>query len=113
MRLPRPFSITSFTILLVAGGVLPSVSQSATGGRRASHRRLTWPLGRKCDTVHVYIAPQDFDGFVSKFWKVVWSRGLKPPHPYGYMHLNMRVCQFRHDRKSTASIQLALPASSS
>ena len=32
---------------------------------------------------------------------LVRSRGLEPPHPYGYVHLKQRVCQFRHDRKTT------------
>jgi len=58
MRLPRAFSIISFTILLVAGEcLLPSVSRAR--GRRSApfHRRLTW-LSDRNTTQHTFTSRQ-------------------------------------------------------
>ena len=65
MRWLRAFSTISFTILLVAGGVSALCQQSA---ETAAHIISSTPdvaVGSQYDSIHVYIAPQDFDGFVS------------------------------------------------
>jgi hypothetical protein len=65
MRLPRAFSIVSFTILLVAGGVSAALCQS---GETTAHAMSATPdvaVGPQYDTTHVYIAPEGFDRFVS------------------------------------------------
>ena len=66
MRLPRAFSIFSFTILLVAGGV--SAARCQQSAETAAHAMSATPdvaVGPQYDTTHVYIAPEDFDRFVS------------------------------------------------
>ena len=66
MRLLRAFSIISFTILLAAGGVSAALCQQSA--ETTPHIISSTPdvaVGSQYDTVHVYIAPQDFDGFVS------------------------------------------------
>jgi len=66
MRLPRAFSIISFTILLVAGGVSAALcQQSAETTERAISSTTDVAVGSQYDTTHVYIAPEDFDRFVS------------------------------------------------
>ena len=57
-------------------------------------------VGSQYDTVHVYLAPQDFDGFVSKFLERWCGREDLNLHTLtGTCTSSMRVCQFRHDRK--------------
>jgi len=66
MRLLRVLSIVSFTILLVAGGVSPALCQQST--ETTAHARSATPdvaVGPQYDSTHVYIAPEDFDRFVS------------------------------------------------
>jgi hypothetical protein len=66
MRLPRAFSIVSFTILFVAGGLSPALSQQSA--ETTAHAISATPdvaVGSQYDTTHVYIAPEDFDRFVS------------------------------------------------
>jgi hypothetical protein len=66
MRMPRAFSIVSFTILLVAGGVSAALCQQSAD--MTAHAISTTPevaVGPQYDTTHVYIAPEDFDRFVS------------------------------------------------
>src|SRR5689334_17030539 len=66
MRLPRAFSIVSFTILWAAGGVSAALCQQSA--QTTAHRRSATPdvaVGPQYDTTHVYIAPEDFDRFVS------------------------------------------------
>lgn len=66
MRLPRAFSIVSFTILLVAGGV--SAARCQQSAETTAHAISATPdvaVGPQYDTTHVYIAPEDFDRFVS------------------------------------------------
>jgi len=66
MRLPRAFSIASFTILLVAGGVSAALSQQSA--ETTPHAMSATPdvaVGPQYDTTHVYVAPEDFDRFVS------------------------------------------------
>src|SRR6266436_2309514 len=66
MRLPRAFSIISFTILLVAGGVSAALcQQSAKTTERATSSTQGVAVGPQYDSTHVYIAPVDFDRFVS------------------------------------------------
>jgi len=66
MRLPRAFSIISFTILLVAGGVSAGLcQQSAETTAHTSSATPGLAVGPQYDTTHVYIAPEDFDRFVS------------------------------------------------
>ena len=66
MRLPRVFSILSFTILLVGGGVSTAVcQQSAEIPAHAMSATPDVAVGPQYDTTHVYIAPEDFDRFVS------------------------------------------------
>jgi hypothetical protein len=66
MRLPRAFSIVSFTILLVAGGGSAVLcQQSAETTTHAISATPDVAVGPQYDTTHVYIAPQDFDNFVS------------------------------------------------
>src|SRR5882672_2619541 len=66
MRLPRAFSIISFTILLVAGGVSAALcQQSAETTERAISSTPDVAVGSQYDTTHVYVAPEDFDRFVS------------------------------------------------
>src|SRR6267154_3699055 len=66
MRLPRAFSIISFTILLVAGGVSAALcQQSAETTERAIPSTADVAVGSQYDTTHVYIAPVDYDRFVS------------------------------------------------
>jgi hypothetical protein len=66
MRLPRAFSIISSTILLVAGGVSAALcQQSADTTAHAMSATLDVAVGPQYDTTHVYIAPEDFDRFVS------------------------------------------------
>ena len=66
MRLPRAFSIISFTILLVAGGVSAALCQQTA--ERSAHAMSATPdvaVGPQYDSTHVYVAPEDFDHFVS------------------------------------------------
>jgi hypothetical protein len=66
MRLPRAFSIVSFTILLATGGVSAALCQQSA--ETTAHPRSATPdvaVGPQYDTTHVYIAPEDFDRFVS------------------------------------------------
>ncbi len=66
MRLPRAFSIISFTILLVAGGVSAALcQQSAETTERAISATPDVAVGPQYDSTHVYVAPEDFDHFVS------------------------------------------------
>jgi hypothetical protein len=66
MRLPRAFSIVSFTILLAAGGVSAALcQQSAETPAHAISATPDVAVGPQYDTTHVYIAPEDFDRFVS------------------------------------------------
>src|SRR5258705_8550911 len=66
MRLPRAFSIISFTILLVAGGVSAALcQQSAETSVHAMSATPDVAVGPQYDSTHVYIAPGDFDRFVS------------------------------------------------
>src|SRR6201990_751809 len=62
MRLPRAFSIISFTILWVAGSVSLCPRSAATPATSATPAVA---VGPQYDTTHVYIAPDDFDRFVS------------------------------------------------
>ncbi len=66
MRLPRAFSIVSFTILWVAGGVSTALCQQSA--ETTAHVVSSSPavaVGPQYGTTHVYIAPQDYDRFVS------------------------------------------------
>jgi len=66
MRLPRAFSIVSFTILLVAGGLSAALCQQSP--ETTAHTMSATPdvaVGPQYDTTHVYIASEDFDRFVS------------------------------------------------
>jgi hypothetical protein len=66
MRLPRAFSIISFTILLVAGGVSAALCQGSA--ETTAHTSSATPdvaVGPQFDSTHVYLAPEDFDRFVS------------------------------------------------
>jgi len=66
MRLPRVFLIISFAILLVAGGVPDALcQQSAETTAHAISATPDVAVGPQYDTTHVYIAPEDFDRFVS------------------------------------------------
>ena len=66
MRLPRAFSIISFTILWVVGGVSTALCQSsAETTERTISATPEVAVGPQYDTTHVYIAPEDFDRFVS------------------------------------------------
>jgi hypothetical protein len=66
MRLPRAFPIIGFTILLVAGGVSAGLcQQSAETTAHAMSSKPDVAVGPQYDTTHVYIAPEDFDRFVS------------------------------------------------
>jgi hypothetical protein len=63
MRLPRVFSLT---ILWVAGGVCLALCQQRA--ETMAHSMSPTPevaVGPQYDTTHVYVAPQDFDHFVS------------------------------------------------
>jgi len=66
MRLPQAFSTISFTILLAAGGVSAALCQQSA--ETTAHAMSATPdvtVGPQYDTTHVYIAPEDFDRFVS------------------------------------------------
>jgi hypothetical protein len=66
MRLPQAFSIIGFAILLVAGGGCVALSQqSAEATANAISSTPDVAVGPQYDTTHVYIAPEDFDRFVS------------------------------------------------
>jgi hypothetical protein len=66
MRLPRAFSLVSFTILLGAGGVSAALcQQSAETTAHATSATPDVAVGPQYDTTHVYVAPEDFDRFVS------------------------------------------------
>jgi len=66
MRLPRAFSRISFTILLVAGGVSTALcQQSAETTAHAISATPDVAVGPQYDSTHVYVAPEDFDHFVS------------------------------------------------
>jgi hypothetical protein len=66
MRLPRAFSIISFTILLVAGGGSAALcQQSAETTAHAASAAPDVAVGPQYDTTHVYVSPEDFDRFVS------------------------------------------------
>src|SRR5260370_11324626 len=69
MQLPRAFSIISLTILLVAGGVSAALcQQSAAATAHAMSATPDVAVGPQYDTTHVYVAPEDFDRFVSSVW---------------------------------------------
>jgi hypothetical protein len=66
MRLPRATSIVSFAILLVAGGMSSALCQQSP--EATAHAISSTPdvaVGPQYDTTHVYIAPEDFDRFVT------------------------------------------------
>src|SRR5712672_2036902 len=66
MRLLRAFPIISFTTLLVVGGVSPALcQQSAETTQRATSSAPGVAVGPQYDSTHVYVAPEDFDRFVS------------------------------------------------
>jgi hypothetical protein len=65
MRLQRAFSIVSFTILLVAGGVSAALSQRTATAADTMSPTPDVAVGPQYDTTHVYVAPEDFDSFVS------------------------------------------------
>jgi hypothetical protein len=66
MQLQRASSIVSFTILLVAGDVSATFcQQSAETTPHAMSATPDVAVGPQYDTTHVYIAPADFDRFVS------------------------------------------------
>ena len=66
MRLPRAFSIISSTILFVVGGVSAALcQQSAETTADVMSSSPDVAVGSQYDTTHVYIAPEDFDRFVS------------------------------------------------
>jgi hypothetical protein len=66
MRLARSFSIVGVTILLLAGGLSTVLCQQSA--ETTAHAMSATPdvaVGPQYDTTHVYIAPEDFDRFVS------------------------------------------------
>src|SRR6267142_2630466 len=66
MRLRQAFSIISFTILLVAGGVSAALCQHTA--EKTAHAMPATPdvaVGPQYDSTHVYVAPEDLDRFVS------------------------------------------------
>ena len=66
MRLPRAFSIISFAILVVAGGVSTGLCQQSA--ETTAHAMSATPdvaVGPQYDSTHVYVAPDDFDRFAS------------------------------------------------
>jgi hypothetical protein len=66
MRLPSTFSMISFAIVFVAGGISAALFQQ--GAETTAHTISATPdvaVGAQYDTTHVYIAPEDFDRFVS------------------------------------------------
>src|SRR6267142_224963 len=66
MRLRQAFSIISFTILLVAGGVSAALCQHTA--EKTAHAMTATPdvaVGPQYDSTHVYVPPRDFDRFVS------------------------------------------------
>src|SRR5277367_1359811 len=65
MRLRRAFSIISFTILLVVGGVSALGQESAETTAHAISSTPNVAVGPQYDSTHVYVAPTDFDRFVS------------------------------------------------
>ena len=78
MRLPRAFSIVSFTILLVAGGVSAALcQQSAETTAHAISATPDVAVGPQYDTTHVYIAPEDFDRFVSSVLSDIWRDDIE------------------------------------
>ena len=65
MRLPRAFSIFSLAILLVAGGMSAALCQQSEITTHAMSATPDVAVGPQYDTTHVYIAPEDFDRFVT------------------------------------------------
>ena len=65
MRLPRAFSIISSTILLVAGGVSAALGQQSAKTAPETSSTPDVAVGPQYDSTHVYVAPEDFDHFVS------------------------------------------------
>ena len=66
MRLLRAFSIVSFTILLVNGSVSAVLCQQRE--ETTAYATSATPdvaVGPQYDSTHVYVAPEDFDRFVS------------------------------------------------
>jgi hypothetical protein len=66
MRSPQVFSMVSFAMVFVAGGVSAALFQQTA--QTTAHAMLPTPnvaVGPQYDTTHVYIAPEDFDHFVS------------------------------------------------
>ena len=66
MRLIRASSVAALTSLLIFGTVGVSVCQQTT--RTATHNASATPdvaVGPQYDTTHVYVAPEDFDRFVT------------------------------------------------
>jgi hypothetical protein len=66
MRLPRAFSITSLAVLVAVGSVPAALcQQSAATTERATSSAPGVAVGPQYDSTHVYVAPADFDCFVS------------------------------------------------
>jgi hypothetical protein len=65
MRLSRTFSIISFTILLVVGGVSALCQESSQTTVHTIPSTPDVAVGSQYDTTHVYVAPENFDRFVS------------------------------------------------
>jgi len=66
MRLRAGFSGACFTILLLAGGLPTAFSQQSAGtSAQAMSATPDVAVGPQYDRTHVYVAPEDFDRFVS------------------------------------------------
>jgi hypothetical protein len=65
MRLNRILAGTSVAILLAIGFAGKSQNISAVAQSAQTTRTLSVAVGPQYDTTHVYVAPQDFDGFVA------------------------------------------------
>jgi len=65
MRLSRTFSIISFTILLVVGGVSALCQESSETTAHPISLTPDVAVGAQYDTTHVYVSPENFDRFVS------------------------------------------------
>jgi hypothetical protein len=112
MRLPRAFSIISFAILLVAGGVSTALCQQSA--ETTAHAMSSTPdvaVEPQYDTTHVYIAPEDFDRFVSSVLATFGGTTSKKVHTcyaHSQQHLltvDLNACRYDfrvrlHDTRS-------------
>lgn len=70
----HPRALCYICVMVLSGAFLQSLAAAGTGEESSAAKRAV-AVGSQYDTTHVYVAPEDFDGFVNSF---VATFGGKP-----------------------------------